>query len=65
MKTGGRLTRRRLRRKIAGLQDEPRGEVLVAPGSQRPASVADVTRCLIVPAILERVLTDAPQEAAS
>jgi hypothetical protein len=59
------LTTRTSRPKIARLQEQPRGEALIAPGSQRPATVAGVTRQIIVPAILERILTDAPQEALS
>jgi hypothetical protein len=62
---GGRLTTRRRRPKMAGLEAEPRGEVVMAPGSQRPASVIGVTRHIIVPALLERLLADSSQGAVS
>jgi hypothetical protein len=58
------LTRDASRPRIVGVQEE-RGEVLIAPGSQRPATVADVTRRIIVPAILERIFTDASGESVS
>jgi hypothetical protein len=37
---------------------------VIAPGSQRPTSVADVTQSIVVPAILDRIFMDSQEATA-
>jgi hypothetical protein len=43
---------------------EERNEVRIAPGSERPASLGEVTERVIAPAVLDLVLTPAEEETA-
>ncbi len=51
-----RLDARRASAKNASLREEPRGEARIAPGSERPPAIGDVTRQVILPALLELLL---------
>jgi hypothetical protein len=54
-------------RRIAGLREERRGEVVLAPRTVRPdpAVAREAVRRIIQPALLELALQDAAKEAAS
>lgn len=51
--TPGARRRMTHRRSLVG---ERCGDLIIAPGSQRPPSLADVTKRIIVPAVLDAVL---------
>jgi hypothetical protein len=48
---------------MGALRAEPRGEVVIASRSERPADVGEVTRRVIVPAVLELVLPSVERAA--
>ena len=64
---GHALTFARRSRRMTGLPEEPRGDVLLAPRIERPdpAVAREAVRRIIAPAILELALQDAAKEAAS
>jgi hypothetical protein len=47
---------------MASLGSEPRGEVVIAPRSTRPANVHTVTQEIILPALLEQLLSPTSKE---
>lgn len=57
------LTAARGQPRIAPRRRQGRGDVLLAPLSQRPTSVAEVTRRVILPALLDVALADPHPEA--